>query len=519
MSDDRYDNHRYHNEDTFNIQSTAGAIPVRNEKGEITMQKVKVRRYVTGKKPEWAERKSGSSSMASHRRKKRRRTEHRDSDDSRSSDEDDDDDEYDEDDDEDEDEDDSDEDDFTRRRRTQRPEVIHEEDEEEAAEFERVKEEDRNEEPDLSNPRIRRLMAAKMAKEGGQQQQQQRRIVEPEVLNEDSDDEPQPAIRPGRDVSDDDSSSGDEEMDEDAIARRRDLMRQRAVAKAQIGLNQEELMAKEEEKSGGEDDEGSSEEETTDDDEDDSEEEGARLKPVFVRKTDRLTVKEREKEEQKEREAQREKEAMANYRRKDTLKKIENIVRETAIERKAKDNDPLGLNEVITDDENEENEYEAWKLRELKRLKRDREEKEASERERDELERRRNMTDEQRHAEKKSNPHVVTNKASKGKYKFMQKYYHRGAFYVDEEQDLLKRDVSAPTLEDRFDKTVLPKVMQVKNFGRSGRTKYTHLVDQDTTEFDSAWAQDTPNSTKFRLQHSGGMKPNFERPSAKNKKK
>ncbi len=42
----------------------------------------------------------------------------------------------------------------------------------------------------------------------------------------------------------------------------------------------------------------------------------------------------------------------------------------------------------------------------------------------------------------------------------------------------MRRDVSAPTLEDRFDKTVLPKVMQVKNFGRSGRTKYTHLVDQ-----------------------------------------
>jgi len=31
----------------------------------------------------------------------------------------------------------------------------------------------------------------------------------------------------------------------------------------------------------------------------------------------------------------------------------------------------------------------------------------------------------------------------------------------DKEDDVLKRDFSAPTLEDHFNKTVLPKVMQV----------------------------------------------------------
>ena len=52
----------------------------------------------------------------------------------------------------------------------------------------------------------------------------------------------------------------------------------------------------------------------------------------------------------------------------------------------------------------------------------------------------------------------------------------------DEENEVFRRDFGQATLEDHFDKTVLPKVMQVKDFGRAGRTKYTHLVDQDTTE-------------------------------------
>lgn len=92
-----------------------------------------------------------------------------------------------------------------------------------------------------------------------------------------------------------------------------------------------------------------------------------------------------------------------------------------------------GINEINTDDENEEMEYEAWKLRELKRMKRDRDEKEALEREQAETDRLRSMTEEERRLEAKNNPKIVTNKASKGKYKFMQKYYHRGAFYMGDE--------------------------------------------------------------------------------------
>ena len=43
----------------------------------------------------------------------------------------------------------------------------------------------------------------------------------------------------------DESSSGDEEMDDDeGIQRRRELMRQRALTRAQIGVGQEELMVR-----------------------------------------------------------------------------------------------------------------------------------------------------------------------------------------------------------------------------------------------------------------------------------
>ena len=478
------------------IQSTAGAIPVKNDKGEISMQKVKVQRYISGKKPEYAV--------------------------NYGSDE------------------DSDGQDFVRPRPPKRErdrEILYKKessdsssDSEDSA-SPRGGAEERTEDMDTDDPRIRRLLEARLREKEDQESDEdeearrerlrrRRRVQEPQIVEEMKIEEEDDAMDTKDDIirtesddedSEDSDSDDDDEMDEDTVSRRRELMRQRALARAQMGMKQEELLAKEEEKSGTDDEEETSEEET----ESEEEEQEARLKPVFVRAKDRLTIQEREQEELKARQAEREAARAAEERRRQSLRMVEDEGRKTTMAERKADGDTVGLDDVNTDDENDEVEYEAWKVRELKRLKRDREEREAFVKEQQELERFRNLTEDEKRAELKANPKEVTNKAVKGKYKFMQKYYHRGAFYLDEDQDVFKRDVSHATLEDKFDKTVLPKVMQVKNFGRSGRTKYTHLVDQDTTAFDAAWSQDSATNQKFYHGAAGGTKQVFEKPTRK----
>lgn len=104
------------------------------------------------------------------------------------------------------------------------------------------------------------------------------------------------------------------------------------------------------------------------------------------------------------------------------------------------------------------------------------------------------MTEEERREWERKNPKPLP--TPKQKWRFMQKYYHKGAFFQSEVDDhaatagsvdIFKRDFSAPTGEDKMDKTILPKVMQVKHFGRSGRTKWTHLVNEDTTDWNNPY--------------------------------
>ena len=123
------------------------------------------------------------------------------------------------------------------------------------------------------------------------------------------------------------------------------------------------------------------------------------------------------------------------------------------------------------------------------------------------------MTDREIIEENKSIPEKQKKEGSK--YKFMQKYYHKGAYF--QEEDILKRDFNQPTLEDKFNKEMMPKAMQVKDFGFAGRTKYTHLQDQDTSKPDAGWSQKTP--INMRMQKKlGGLNNSFDKPTAKRRK-
>ncbi|KAL7731460.1 hypothetical protein ACLKA6_017278 [Drosophila palustris] len=461
------------------IQCTAGAVPVRNEKGEISMQKVKVQRYISGKRPDYARADSSS--------------------------------------------DESDEDDFVDNRRRMERHKAERHKVELARRGGSGDEGNKEDEAEVDDPRLRRLRArpADMEDLERERRERHRHIHEPEMVESASEEEEEPFLddmeqqqrieRATNKITLASESDTDSELSDTELEKRRLKLRARMLQQQR----EEEILQKEDEKQT----ESSESESSEYEEETESEEENEpRLKPLFVRKRDRATIQEKEREAQKQKQLEAEAKRAAKERRRATLRMVEDSVKKDLEKIKPETNE-ASIDDVCTADENDEVEYEAWKLRELKRMKRDREERDNADREKVEIERMRNLTEEERRQELRSNPKLVTNKATKGKYKFLQKYYHRGAFYLDEENDVLKRDFAQATLEDHFDKTILPKVMQVKNFGRCGRTKYTHLVDQDTTKFDSPWYAETSNNMKFHNERAGGMRQQFDKPTASKRKK
>ena len=93
---------------------------------------------------------------------------------------------------------------------------------------------------------------------------------------------------------------------------------------------------------------------------------------------------------------------------------------------------------INTDDENDEAEYEGWKIRELKRIKKQREERDQVDKDKEEIDRVRNMTEEERRAEFRANP----KKVKKGGGSFT-------AFFLDHTRLFLRLSLSLLSILNR----------------------------------------------------------------------
>ncbi|KAJ7642306.1 splicing factor, Prp19-binding domain-containing protein [Mycena rosella] len=222
------------------------------------------------------------------------------------------------------------------------------------------------------------------------------------------------------------------------------------------------------------------------------------FRPVFVPKRGRVTIAERELAEDSE-EARLKREAEAEERRKQSHDLVAESIRRELAEKEKEDIIP-DVDDM--DGLDPEAEFEAWRLRELGRIKKEKEEELRREEEREEIERRRALPEEQRMKEDLERAQKLRDEKPKGAQKFLQKYWHKGAFHQDEE--ILKRHDFTEATESTVDVSMLPKVMQVKNFGKRSRTKYTHLLDQDTTVSTGGFGGNAPVKAGGKSTDGGG---------------
>lgn len=223
------------------------------------------------------------------------------------------------------------------------------------------------------------------------------------------------------------------------------------------------------------------------------------FRPVFVPKRGRETIVERDAIALEAEEIEKRKQETAEERKKQSHDLVAESIRRELLEKEKE--------EVIpdvddTDGVDPTGEFEAWRLRELGRIKKEKEDELRREEEREEIERRRALPEEQRLKEDLERANKLREEKPKGQQKFLQKYWHKGAFHQDEA--ILTRHDYTEATESTVDVSMLPEVMRVKNFGKRSRTKYTHLMDQDTTQKSGGFGGAGSVKTGGRSTDGGG---------------
>lgn len=183
---------------------------------------------------------------------------------------------------------------------------------------------------------------------------------------------------------------------------------------------------------------------------------------------------------------------------------------------------PFDINSVDdSDDVDIEEAKEKWQEREAQRIVWDAQQFEEWKNNQLEAGHRQEMTEERRLLQDQEKQKGWNEQIDKQEgYKFLQKYYHKGAFYQDPSDSLLARNYSQATGSDSgVSRDTLPAALQVRNFGRKGRSKWTHLSAEDTTAFDYGWG-DKKNAVNFQpISRMGGMRGDLENPAVARKKR
>ena len=290
----------------------------------------------------------------------------------------------------------------------------------------------------------------------------------------------------------------EEEKKIEEIKKAEEDKRKKKVVRAPDAESSEEEEEEEESESGS----GSSEEESEEEEESSSEEEKEKPKITFVPKSKRGTIAAAEKAARAEEAKEKKKEEEKKMKAMETQIAVAEVLR---MEREGEDKDVTeeqtdlaGIPQVDEEDDKfpyvESEGYRMWEEREIMRLVDEALEKSKAKNEirmKEEKKRMAKMTDRERMDEDET---LMENAKRQGKDKkgeggpkFLQRYQHKGAFYMDEDKmdadDVRLKDYHLQASGDsaNVDVKKLPKVMQVRNFGRKGQSKYSTIKEQDTS--------------------------------------